>query len=182
MLDSSDEEKEWAPRATWNKAKGQGKARVSYIDSGDDSEDEDLDDDIEDFIADDDEDEEEADARRALKAKSKAKDKGKGTVKRGRAIVLDSEDEWEAEEAEVVFGRKKDEKPLTEEQLKFMPKFLPSTKMKVGAVRAFSSARCQRLFPANDGHRAQMAGEAARREGMLFACTCAVPHRSRCTR
>jgi hypothetical protein len=95
-----------------------------------------------DFTVDDEEDEEEADARRKLKAKVKGK--GKASANRGRAIVLDSEDEWEPEEAEVVFGHgEKDEKPLTEEQLKFMPKFLPSTKMTVRvALHAVCGAWC----------------------------------------
>ncbi|KAI0035171.1 SNF2 family N-terminal domain-containing protein [Vararia minispora EC-137] len=121
----SDDEDDLPPRRTARK-KSKGKGRAIYVDSEDDSEHADMEDDLSDFIVGDDEDDEDVDARRALKRKAKA-NKPSGTRK--RPIVLDSDDEFEPEEAEVVFGKKKDEPELTPEQIKLMPKFLQSTKM-----------------------------------------------------
>ena len=80
----------------------------------------DEDDDMSDFIVKSDE-EEEKDARLALKRR---------LGKRKATIVLDSDEEMDTpEEQEVIFGRKK-KMPVSEEAIRLMPKFLPSTKMK----------------------------------------------------
>lgn len=128
----------------WRTSKGKGKAktnargktkakskRVTVIDSGDEcyseeeeaSEDYDDDDNMSDFIVDSDEDEdyEEKSASRAIK---------KRLTK--RTIVLDSDDEMPDEQ--VVFGLKPVTKPTPaahDGPVMMMPKFLPSTKMKV---------------------------------------------------
>ena len=74
-----------------------------------------------DFIVESDEDEEEKEACLALKRR---------LGKRKATIVLDSDEEMDTpEEQEVIFGRKK--MPVSEEAIRLMPKFLPSTKMKV---------------------------------------------------
>lgn len=83
------------------------------------SEDDDDDDDLSDFIVHSDEDEEEKDARRALK---KRLTNGKRST---RQIILDSDDE-----ADVIHGARPTFEG-TPEQIALMPKFLPSTKMKV---------------------------------------------------
>ena len=139
MLDDSDVEMQPVRK---DKGKGKAKARiqpgrstrrrVSYIDSEDDEEHSELDDELSDFIVDDDEDEDEHEARRALQKKlaGKGKAPAKKPVRR-KGIVLDSEDEFEPEEEEVVFGKPKKEKVVLDpEQIKLMPKFLPSAKMK----------------------------------------------------
>jgi len=126
--------------------KGKGKAKATprrpararrYVtesdDKGDDvgksdSDDEavDEDDDMSDFIVESDEDEEEKDARRALK---------KRLGKKRTTVILDSDDEIETpEEKEVIFGLQK-KVPISEEAIKLMPRFLPSTKMKVTSIR-----------------------------------------------
>ncbi|KAJ3559162.1 hypothetical protein NM688_g505 [Phlebia brevispora] len=80
-----------------------------------DSDSEDDGDDLSDFIVDDDEDEEEA-----ARVRGKVHTRGKG---KARAIIL-SDDEGDAD---VICGARPDYAP---EQIKMMPKFLPSTKMK----------------------------------------------------
>jgi len=89
-----------------------------------DSDDINLDDDDEmsDFIVQSDEDEEEKDVRRSLKNR----------LGKRRAIVIESEDEIEVtpQEREVIFGAKKRQGLVSGEQIKLMPRFLPSTKMK----------------------------------------------------
>lgn len=114
------------------KAKGKPKPkskRVTVIDSGDEcySEEEEVeeddDDNMSDFIVDSDEDEdyEEKSASRAIK---------KRLTK--RTIVLDSDDEIPDEQ--VIFGLKPVTKPTPaahDGPVMMMPKFLPSTKMKV---------------------------------------------------
>jgi hypothetical protein len=83
----------------------------------------DDDDDISDFIVHSDEDEEEKDVRRALKMRLR---------KKRNNIILDSDDEPEMpEERGLIFGIRK-KVPLSEEAIKLLPRFLPSTKMKVG--------------------------------------------------
>jgi len=97
---------------------------VGELDSGDEAVDED--DDMSDFIVESDEDEEEKDARRALK---------KRLGKKRTTVILDSDDEIETpEEKEVIFGLRK-KVPVSEEAIKLMPRFLPSTKMKVTNIR-----------------------------------------------
>lgn len=85
---------------------------------------EDDEDSMSDFIVDSDEDEEEKNARRALKKRLR---KGK---ERAREVIEISDDE---EDSDVIFGAKPDG-PLDEEKRKLMPKFLPSTKMKVSKM------------------------------------------------
>jgi len=75
-----------------------------------------------DFIVESDEDEEEKDARRALK---------KRLGKKRANVIFDSDDEPDTpEEKEVLFGVRK-RKDISPEALKLMPRFLPSSKMKV---------------------------------------------------
>ncbi|GBE87557.1 hypothetical protein SCP_1102340 [Sparassis crispa] len=85
-------------------------------DEEEEDEEEEDDDDMSDFIMEDDEDEEEKDARRVLKKR----------LGKRRAIVL-SEDEME--NADIICGAKRDV-DVPPEQVKMMPRFLPSTKMK----------------------------------------------------
>ncbi|KZV76703.1 hypothetical protein PENSPDRAFT_646154 [Peniophora sp. CONT] len=139
MLDDSDADVKPARK---DKGKGKAKARiqpgrstrrrVSYMDSEDDDEHSEIDDELSDFIIEDDEDEEEHEARRALKKRlGGGKSKAPAKKVRRKGIVLDSEDEFESEEEEVVFGKPKKEKVVLDpEQIKLMPKFLPSAKMK----------------------------------------------------
>uniref|UniRef100_A0A8H8CFK2 Uncharacterized protein n=1 Tax=Psilocybe cubensis TaxID=181762 RepID=A0A8H8CFK2_PSICU len=95
-----------------DKGKGKATARPAESDSDDD--------DMSDFIVQSDEDEEEKDARRALK---------KRLGKKRANIILDSDDEPDTpEEKEIIFGVRKKHVPT--EDIKLMPKFLPSTKMK----------------------------------------------------
>ena len=87
--------------------------------SGSDSDD---DDDMSDFIVESDEDEEEKDARRLLKKRH-----GKKRIN----VILDSDDEPDTlEEKEVIFGVRK-KVPISKEVMELMPRFLPSSKMKV---------------------------------------------------
>jgi hypothetical protein len=117
-----------------HKGKGRAKpkkpkraARCLVLDSDDiivsdvESDDEEVDDEMSDLIVESDEDEEEKDARRELK---------KRLGKRKVTVVLDSDEEMEdtPEESEVLFGRKA---PVSDGVVKLMPRFLPSTKMKV---------------------------------------------------
>lgn len=98
--------------------------------SDDDYVEADEDDDISDFIVHSDEDEEEKDARRLLK---------KRLGKKRMNVVLDSDDELGTpEEKEVIFGARKKAR-LSEVAIKLMPRFLPSTKMKVCMVLRFNS-------------------------------------------
>ena len=107
------------------KSKSASKSRRRLDDDDDDIESDfesDEDDDMSDFIVESDEDEEEKDARLAVKRR---------LGKRKATIVLDSDEEMDTpEEQEVIFGRKK-KMPVSEEAIRLMPKFLPSTKMKV---------------------------------------------------
>ncbi|KAJ7336392.1 SNF2 superfamily protein [Mycena albidolilacea] len=84
------------------------------------SEDDYKDSDMSDFIVESDEDEEEKDARLAVKKRGK---------RRAITTIVDSDDEMEEvpEEKEVVFGKKP---RLSKAEIKVMPRFLPSTKMK----------------------------------------------------
>lgn len=89
-----------------------------------DSNDED-DDDMSDFIVESDEDEEEKDARRILK---------KRLGKRAEPILIeDSDDEIDdsPEDKEILFGVKAKKALISSDAIKLMPRFLPSTKMKV---------------------------------------------------
>ncbi|KAF7302735.1 SNF2 superfamily protein [Mycena chlorophos] len=87
------------------------------IDSSDDEED------MSDFIVNSDEDEDEKDARRLMKRRAKGK-------KTRCTVVLDSDEEDdETPEGKGVLI-KGPQKKLTKEELKMIPKFLPSTKMK----------------------------------------------------
>lgn len=115
------------------KGKGVKRKRATHkvvLDSDDiiiseaESEEEEDDEDMDDFIVQSDEDEEEKDARRKLRKR----------LGKRRAIVVDSDDEIEdsPEDKEVLFGAKK--APASGEPIKLMPRFLPSTKMKVCTV------------------------------------------------
>ncbi|KZT10363.1 uncharacterized protein LAESUDRAFT_755872 [Laetiporus sulphureus 93-53] len=87
-------------------------------DSEDDSEHEDEDDGLSDFIVEDDEDKKEKCARHARKKR----------LGKRRVVVLSSEDELDVED-DVICGAKPDIE-VPPEQIKLMPRFLPSTKMK----------------------------------------------------
>lgn len=102
-----------APGRALRKRKPQ-KRRV--VDS--DEEESDEDDSMSDFIVEDDEDEEE---KEAIRVEKKRLRKGKQ-----RAVVV-SDDEMDDE---VIFGAKRDI-PTPTGEIKLMPRFLPSTKMKV---------------------------------------------------
>ncbi|KAG0702167.1 SNF2 family N-terminal domain-containing protein [Suillus ampliporus] len=102
--------------------KGKGKARRirkkrAVYDSEDESEDDD--DDMSDFIVEDDDDEEEKDARRSIKKRLRTR----------RAMVVESDDDLDADEREVVIGRSHRKVPASMGQVKMMSRFLPSTKM-----------------------------------------------------
>ncbi|KAG1726392.1 P-loop containing nucleoside triphosphate hydrolase protein [Suillus lakei] len=101
-----------------NRARRIRKKRAVY-DSDDESEDDDDDDDISDFIVEDGEDEAEKDARRDIKKR----------LRKRRAIVVESDDELDADEREVVIGRSPRKVPASIGQVKMMSRFLPSTKM-----------------------------------------------------
>ncbi|KAJ7190933.1 SNF2 superfamily protein [Mycena pura] len=138
--DSDVETVDFKPVRQTSKSKGKAKAnrparkstaRKIILDSSDiDQEsatendnytDGDSDSDLSDFIVETDEDEEEKDARRLQK---------KSLGKRRAIIVVDSDEEDNVEtpeEKEVLFGAKK---KLTKQEIKTMPRFLPSTKMK----------------------------------------------------
>lgn len=131
------------PKSFQSKGKGKAKAkvpkkhsarRIRVLDSDDvmdcdteaESEGEEDDDEMSDFIVHSDEDEEEKNARRDFK---------KRLGKRKAIVVLDPDDEIEdldtPEEKEVMFGMKKKDAAMSTEAIKLMPRFLPSTKMKV---------------------------------------------------
>jgi hypothetical protein len=104
-----------------SKGKGKAKKRARRIvDSEDDSEGG-LDSEMEDFIVHSDEDEAEKDARRAEKRLGKK-----------RVIAkIESDDEMESgDDREVIYG-KKARVSILKEQVELLPRFLPSTKMKV---------------------------------------------------
>ncbi|KAG6840996.1 hypothetical protein C0991_002776 [Blastosporella zonata] len=114
--------------------KGKGKRRAGCQDIGhstavsdySDAESFDDDDDMSDFIVEDnDEDEEEKDARRILR---------KRLGKRKASVILDSDDEGTPEEREVLFGYMI---PKSPKDIKLMPKFLASTKMKYMMERLY---------------------------------------------
>jgi hypothetical protein len=138
---------------------------VIVIDSDEEeSEDDDDDDDMSDFIVESDEDEEEKDIRRALKRNRANR----------RPIVLDSDDEDTPEDSEAIFGERP-KTQISQEQIKLMPRFLPSTKMKV-LVDPNSSVYLS-LFPiANDGHTSELCKGLSRREGMLYLATRIIRH------
>lgn len=101
------------------------------VESMEDSEDEEIEDDddnLSDFIVEDDDSESEMDARREAKRRSRASEKVKG--KRAvRKIVVDSDDEYDGD---IIHGAKPDfDTVFTPDQIKALPSFLPSTKMKV---------------------------------------------------
>jgi hypothetical protein len=140
--------------------KGKGKARAKKVQKFksksksrrrvDDDDDDDIesdfesdeDDDMSDFIVESDEDEEEKDTRLALKRR---------LGKRKAIIVLDSDEEMDTpEEQEVVFGRKK-KMPVSEEAIRLMPKFLPSTKMKVCSAALIFSDTWPTPLAVHDG-------------------------------
>ncbi|KII91157.1 hypothetical protein PLICRDRAFT_104830 [Plicaturopsis crispa FD-325 SS-3] len=83
------------------------------------SDDEDDEDDLSDFIVEDDEDEDYKDARRTAKRRVSTK----------RPVIIDSEDEMELEDQDIIFGAKRDD-DISEEDPDKKRRFLPSTKMK----------------------------------------------------
>lgn len=117
-------------RKTNRKGKGKKKAPKrlrrepagSFLLNSDTEEDEEEDDDLSDFIVQSDEDEEEKDARREMK-----------NAKRKAFVVFDDDDiEDTPEDRDIVFGKKNvQEKKLSPEAIQLLPRFLPSTKMKV---------------------------------------------------
>lgn len=154
------------------KGKGKGKAKPKKVkraarrivlDSDDiipseaESDDEKDDDDISDFIVESDEDEEEKDARRELK---------KRLGKKKAFVVLDSDEEMEdtPEESEVLFGARKP--PVSDGVAKLMPRFLPSTKMKVCIAAGVHYCCIHYCFLAYDGATPQVVRRASRRKGL----------------
>lgn len=109
------------------RGKGKAKRRVRRIvDSEDDSEGE-LDSEMEDFIVRSDEDEAEKDARRAEK---------KRLGKKRAVAKIESDNDMEGEgDHEVIYG-KKARVSILQEQVELLPRFLPSTKMKVNKCSA----------------------------------------------
>ena len=103
-------------------------SEVIHIDCDDeesgDEDDDDEDDDMSDFIVESDEDEEEKDLRRALKTRMRKR--------ASRAVIVDSDDEFAdtPQDAEAIFGARP-KMDMPREKIKLMPRFLPSTKMKV---------------------------------------------------
>jgi len=129
MVDGTISTKDRETKRNLKRSKGLKRAaRRRVLDSDDiigseaGSDDEETDDDMSDFIVESDEDEEEKDARRQLK---------KRLGKRKAIVVLDSDEEIEdtPEESEVLFGAQN--APASGEAVKLLPRFLPSTKMKV---------------------------------------------------
>jgi hypothetical protein len=129
------------------------------IGSETESDDEEVDDEMSDFIVENDEDEEEKDARRILKKRLR---------KRKAIVVLDSDEEMEdtPEESEVLFGARK--APVSDEAVKVMPRFLPSTKMKVCLTRQSPSLLYSLFlsFPVYDGATSQVGRRTSRRKGL----------------
>lgn len=123
--------------------------RVVESDSEIDIVDEDEDDDLSDFIVQSDEDEDEKDARAMLKKRL-----GKREVQ--KAIVIDSDEEGEhGSDDEVIIRptklRASAGAAALREKMKSVPKFLPSTKMKVceydwDVLSRFSCAGCQHMM------------------------------------
>ncbi|KAF7302742.1 SNF2 superfamily protein [Mycena chlorophos] len=120
-VSSSSSSSPVAPRRTARKSAAR---KVIAVDSSDEEDEDDDDEDMSDFIVNSDEDEEEKDARRLMKSRAKAK----GKTARRPMVVLDSDEEDTPEEKEVLI--KGPHKKLTKAELKMLPKFLPSTKMK----------------------------------------------------
>lgn len=121
---SSDDEMPEISDMMLRRSKGKDRSRRirkkrAVCDSDDESEDDDEDDDISDFIVEDGEDEEEKDARRDIKKRLRTR----------RAMVVESDDELDADEREVVIGRGPRKVPASVGQVKTMSRFLPSTKM-----------------------------------------------------
>ncbi|KAG2133197.1 P-loop containing nucleoside triphosphate hydrolase protein [Suillus bovinus] len=123
VLASSDDEMPEISEMILQGSKGKGRARrirkkCAVCDSDDESEDDD-DDDMSDFIVEDGEDEEEKDARRNIKKRLRTR----------RAIVVESDDELDADERDVVIGRNPRQVPASTGEVRMMSRFLPSTKM-----------------------------------------------------
>lgn len=103
--------------------RSKGEAEIGYKQVVDGSNRSENEDDMSDFIVNSDEDDEELHARRSLKRR---------LGKKRANVVLDSDDEPDTlEEREVLFGLRQKE-GISAEILKLMPRFLPSSKMKVG--------------------------------------------------
>jgi hypothetical protein len=101
--------------------KGKGKARKKPVRGYHSDSEEDDGDDLSDFIVESDEDEEEKDYRKAMKKRI-----------RKRIAVVDSDDDVDGES--IIRGKKTAN--TTPEEIKLLPKFLPSTKMKVSPLLA----------------------------------------------
>lgn len=163
--DSNMEMEDCTISAKDRKGKGKPKraARRLILDSDDvtvseaESDDEEVGDDMGDFIVEDDEDEEEKDARRELK---------KRLGKRKALVVLDSDEEREEtpEESEVLFGARK--APASDGAIKLMPRFLPSTKMKVGLTREGGVQCCYLVSLAYDEATSPVGRRTSRRKGL----------------
>jgi hypothetical protein len=102
------------------KEKEKGKARKKPVRVHHSDSEEDDDDDLSDFIVESDEDEEEKDYRKAMKRIRK------------RNAVVDSDDDVDGEN--IIRGKKPAN--MTPQEIKLLPKFLPSTKMKVSPLLA----------------------------------------------
>ena len=131
MISDSEDEDDFKGKGRARPAPGRSlrvKRRLSYAES---EEEEDEDDSMSDFIVeDDDEDwEERRDARREEKRAARRASKGKGRAAARRVVMSDSEDEG------VILGAKPTiPQDIPKEQIALLPKFLPSTKMKVSIV------------------------------------------------
>lgn len=121
---SDDEMLEISDMILWG-SKGKGRAgrirkRRAICDSEEEEDDDDDDDDdLSDFIVEDGEDEEKKDVRRNIKKRLRTR----------RAMVVESDDELDADERQVVIGRSPRKVPTSMGQVKMMSRFLPSTKM-----------------------------------------------------
>lgn len=104
-----------------------GKTRRA-VDSEDDTEGE-LDSDLDDFIVQSDEDESDKDVRRTERKRSE---------KKKAPMRIDSDDEMDSadEDSEVIYGKTK-RVSLPKEEVKMLPRFLPSTKMKVSSICSY---------------------------------------------
>ena len=111
------------PARTDRKGKGKAKRARRVVDSEDDSEGE-ADSDLDDFIVQSDEDEDDKNSRLAAKKRLGKK----------RAIV-ESDSETDEEEREVIHGQRMRSDSHEDVDVKMLPRFLPSTKMKVSSTR-----------------------------------------------
>lgn len=127
---------------TSSKGKGKAKAKRArrVVDSEDDSEDE-ADSDMDDFIVQSDEDEADKDAHQVNK---------KRFGKRRAFARVDTDSESDDEDRDVIHGQRMKSDP-EDVNIKMLPRFLPSTKMKVSTVFPRPSHALISFASAHDG-------------------------------